>query len=87
MAHQPTVAEESDASYPQDVRPPLLTLWHFQVLTRTTYKEEGAHRKLSRRALRLRRLVFEELGYDREGDGFLLLLVGVYIFEAASLPR
>ena len=87
MAHQPPVAEKSDAPYSQDVRPPLLTLWYFQVFARATRKEEGAHCELTCRALRLRRFVFEELGYDREGDGFLLLLVGVRIFEAAVQPR
>ena len=84
MVDELTVSEESKVLKAKDFCSLFLLLWDFDVLAQTHGKEEGKDPELQDCALLLCELSLGDFGNDADRDGFLLLLLWVFVFEGTE---
>ncbi len=81
MVDKPTVVEELKVSEAKYFGSLFLLLLDFDVLAQTHGKEKGKNGELQYSTLQPCKILLCNFGNDTGGDGFLLLFLGVGIFE------
>jgi hypothetical protein len=84
MVYKPSIFEELDILEVEDFSLSFLLLLSLDVLTQMNGKKEGRDGELQDCILDLHQFLFGDFGNDASGDGFLLMLLWVSIFEGSE---